>query len=374
MPPEGFEFDAGMAVTYSLDLRSLLAVPMALTHSDPDGTAHESVDAAVGTASQTDQTPVALLAALKRCANRLTVIVQHGHIAAPRAHRVFSLLEDCVIGASAPADDKAVVHAKAWVLRYLSSADAAESHLRVRRSFFDEVLPGREAELVARESELDRLDIPSLNAEGHVSATFAFDAGDGYEASDDSEADDDAAPETPAESLSDLHAKLYLFDRPKRRSSLFVGSANATRSAFSRNVELLLQLEGPTKTAGIEALVGSADVHHDQVTLRQMSADTRERARELRAGSMGSLQFMLPSPALAELGDPLTGDDSQSVGPARPLADLRAQVAEKIAEALRPLLDAEEQAALDRSLEHATRWSAEGGSALRRRQPRGIAR
>lgn len=91
-------------------------------------------------------------------------------------------------------------------------------------------------------------------------------------------------------------------------------------------------------------------------------ADAEEHTRETRAAAMSSLQFMLPSPALAELGDPRIGTGGRFTGPARPLADLRAQVAERIAQELRPLLDAEEQAALGRSLAHATGDPAGDGS------------
>ncbi len=91
-------------------------------------------------------------------------------------------------------------------------------------------------------------------------------------------------------------------------------------------------------------------------------ADAEGHTRETRAAAMSSLQFMLPSPALAELGYPRIGTGGRFIGPARPLADLRAQVAERIAGELRPLLHAEEQAALDRSLAHAMGAPAGDGS------------
>lgn len=421
-PPEGFEFDAAVAVTYSLDLRALLAAPLALSRGGAADAGVAAVDAAIAVSSEAAQTPVGLTAALKRCADKLTVFVQAGHVAAPAAsHPVLSFLEDCVIGVNAPRGG--VVHAKAWVLRYRSSGNPAaaadggclrvlissrnltwdrswdtvvrfdaflddavperasdpswvsmdpladifesllaqaESNIRaappgraqarrerikahrervvslcrdlrdagfacpdgfdrgelhalgiaadelrgsdraffrpfpddasralvispfVRRGFFDNVLPGSAAELVAREQELRDLAIECLRADGHLDKTWVFDGTGGDESDDAGEgADDDAAggsragpdddssdnpaapatQETSSPSLRDLHAKLYLFDRQRQgrqspRSSLFLGSANATNSAFSRNVELLLQLDGPTCKVGIDALVG----------------------------------------------------------------------------------------------------------------------
>ena len=431
-PPDGTVFDAAMAVTYSLDLRALLAVPMALSHSDLAGGAADVVDAAVaavpeavsssgdagaavsqgpaanaprGAGSEAERTPVALLAALKRCAGRLTVMAQGGHISAPpTARRIFSFLEDSVIEVNAPRGG--VVHAKAWVLRYRMAGDgpasSGGSHLRVllssrnltydrnwdtiirldafldaahrsrasdpksiwldeladlfegsaagagarrrnrarlialrgtasvsprfasicampsshvrtasmglactswasmqkppsnggapfhrpfpddstrslvispfvRAGFFSNVLPRCNAELVARASELQHLDVCALRSQGHVGAVAMFDAGAQGESDeaasewrDETTAPTDEAagavgPRHPAPSLSDLHAKLYAFDRPQGRSSLFIGSANATNSAFRRNVEILLQLDGPTRRAGIDALTGSSD-------------------------------------------------------------------------------------------------------------------
>jgi len=429
-PPEGFEFEAAMAVTYSLDLRALLAAPLALSRGGAADAGVAAVDAAMASPGAAVQTPVGLTASLRRCADKLTVFAQVGHVAAPVAsHPVLSFLEDCVIGVSAPRGG--VVHAKAWVLRYRSSGnpaavadsrclrvlissrnltwdrswdtvvrfdaslddaaqerasdpssiwldpladifesllaqaesgsraippERAEAHrervaslcrdlrdakfacpdgfdrgemhalglaadeLRgsdraffrpfpddacralvispfVRRVFFDNVLPGSAAELVTREQELRDLAIECLRADGHLDKTWVFDGTGGDESDDAGEgADDDAAggsragpdddssddptapatQETSSPSLRDLHAKLYLFDRQRQgrqslRSSLFLGSANATNSAFSRNVELLLQLDGPTGKVGIDALVGSPHADRTgEVALRDL--------------------------------------------------------------------------------------------------------
>ena len=41
----------------------------------------------------------------------------------------------------------------------------------------------------------------------------------------------------------DLHAKVFLFD-DQAKTTWFLGSANATKAAFERNVEFLLELKG----------------------------------------------------------------------------------------------------------------------------------
>ena len=58
--------------------------------------------------------------------------------------------------------------------------------------------------------------------------------------------------------LTGLHAKLYLFEN-RRKAHLFVGSANATGAAFFQNTEVLVELIGPRKDCGIDALLGSDD-------------------------------------------------------------------------------------------------------------------
>lgn len=55
--------------------------------------------------------------------------------------------------------------------------------------------------------------------------------------------------------LSGLHAKMWVAD-DGWDVHLWVGSANATEAAFTRNVEFLLQLSGPRSRMGIEALLG----------------------------------------------------------------------------------------------------------------------
>jgi hypothetical protein len=54
-------------------------------------------------------------------------------------------------------------------------------------------------------------------------------------------------------SEQDLHAKLFLFDSSKR-STWFIGSANATKAAFERNVEFLVELRAAGNSARMETV------------------------------------------------------------------------------------------------------------------------
>lgn len=71
----------------------------------------------------------------------------------------------------------------------------------------------------------------------------------------DAEPDPEEAEATePQAPLLGLHAKLYVVDQGWK-SALFTGSANATDSAFSRNIEFLTELGGKKGVVGIEALL-----------------------------------------------------------------------------------------------------------------------
>ena len=56
--------------------------------------------------------------------------------------------------------------------------------------------------------------------------------------------------------LSGLHAKLYISERA-RVAHVFLGSANATETAFRGNVEFLVELTGSTTRLGVEAFLGA---------------------------------------------------------------------------------------------------------------------
>ena len=106
-PPAGFGFESAMAVTYTMNLSSLLAVPAVLTLSGDADSAGEAGDAFE---------PVELIHALRAHASRLTVFSQVGEIALAPSRRAFAFLERTVLPVSAPRGG--VVHPKVWVIRY----------------------------------------------------------------------------------------------------------------------------------------------------------------------------------------------------------------------------------------------------------------
>ena len=120
-PPVGFRFESAMAVTFTLNLRALLAAPAALAieataaHASDDG-AHE---------------PIELLHALRSHANKLTVFAQAGEIALPPPGRVFAFLERTVVPVTAPRGG--IVHPKVWVLRYEAVGAPQDSRSPERR-------------------------------------------------------------------------------------------------------------------------------------------------------------------------------------------------------------------------------------------------
>jgi hypothetical protein len=72
---------------------------------------------------------------------------------------------------------------------------------------------------------------------------------------DDTEPQDSEVNADNIASLAGLHAKVYVIDRGWN-ASVLTGSANATHSAFHRNVEFLTELTGKKKFCGIDAVLG----------------------------------------------------------------------------------------------------------------------
>ena len=134
-PPAGFQLEAAMAVTFTLNLQALLAAPAAFAIAGLRDT----------TADAGGHTPVELIHALRAHAHKLTVFSEAGEIGLPPASRAFAFLERAVVPVKAPRGG--IVHPKVWVLRYDASGDSkdgdtAAQHLRVliasRNLTFDE--------------------------------------------------------------------------------------------------------------------------------------------------------------------------------------------------------------------------------------------
>lgn len=123
-PPVGFGLESAMGVTFTLDLRALLAAPAAFALSGSEGIAED----------RGGHEPIELLHAVRSHADKLSVFSQVGEIALPPSRRVFAFLEKAVIPVRAPRGG--VVHPKVWVLRYEATAGSpdgqpAEYRLRV---------------------------------------------------------------------------------------------------------------------------------------------------------------------------------------------------------------------------------------------------
>lgn len=108
-PPMGYTLDRAIGTTYSLDLMTLLAVPLAFALFDRA----EAKDDLL-------KDPVLLLEALRRYAGRTTVFCNVGQIGTPSGqHPLFIALEPMVTEVRAPKKG-GVFHPKVWVLRFVA--------------------------------------------------------------------------------------------------------------------------------------------------------------------------------------------------------------------------------------------------------------
>lgn len=117
-PPLGYKFDEAIACTYSVDLTTLLTVPLslALPHLDVRKLGQQSA--------------ITLLDAIRRVVGRVTVYANQGQIAAPSGqHLLYGLLEPVLIETRAPLGG--AQHAKFWVLRYQSEEDDQQALFRL---------------------------------------------------------------------------------------------------------------------------------------------------------------------------------------------------------------------------------------------------
>jgi hypothetical protein len=105
----------------------------------------------------------------------------------------------------------------------------------------------RESQLVSRLDELQKLEPTTLAAYRQVYTLSP--------AAEPEDAGTEAASEQPSEVLAGLHAKLYVADAGER-AHVWTGSANASDAAFANNVECLVELAGPRRLCGVEAVLG----------------------------------------------------------------------------------------------------------------------
>lgn len=112
-PPDGYRLDRAVATSYSLDLVTLLAAPLAFTFFDWEDTeGKNSAD------------PIALLESLRRHAQNIYVFSQTGEIKLPPpSQRLVTYLERSVVPVRVPSNKKGesgVFHPKVWLIRYVA--------------------------------------------------------------------------------------------------------------------------------------------------------------------------------------------------------------------------------------------------------------
>ncbi len=105
IPPQGFELQYAIATTYSVDLDTLLSIPVALYYAQTlEGELQEK--------------DLQLIRAIEQTAKRLTVYHQEGQVKVPRAARsIYAHFENSLVAID-PGDAFAAFHPKTWVLRY----------------------------------------------------------------------------------------------------------------------------------------------------------------------------------------------------------------------------------------------------------------
>ncbi len=104
-PPEGYTFDRGVGISFTLNLMTLLVAPLSLALHD------------VANADEALSDPVLLLDGIRNYADRLVLFSQAGYIAIPKqANQLYRFLEEMVVEVRAP--NGGLFHPKIWLLRY----------------------------------------------------------------------------------------------------------------------------------------------------------------------------------------------------------------------------------------------------------------
>lgn len=117
-PPPGYTFVSGIATTFSLDLVTLLTMPLHLAWLSSGEEDDQRVD------------PLRVIEALRRTADKLTVICQRGRMQIPRtASPLMTLLEGMVYEAAAP--HGGAFHPKVWLLRFISGDSSENPRMRL---------------------------------------------------------------------------------------------------------------------------------------------------------------------------------------------------------------------------------------------------
>jgi hypothetical protein len=109
-PPAGYALDRAIGTTFTLDLLALVLTPVAFASFD--------VEAQDG---QTAANPIAMLEAVRRYADRITIFYQAGQSKVPAFRPDFAFFEQSVIPVRAR-HRGGIFHPKVWFIRFLGSA------------------------------------------------------------------------------------------------------------------------------------------------------------------------------------------------------------------------------------------------------------
>lgn len=105
-PPENYELNWAIGTTFSLDLYSLLIIPMSIALYDYSG--EEDISA----------NPIAVLDAVRKMSDRFILFCQSGRISVPKKdNRLFNFLERSIIEVNTP-KESGVFHPKTWLLKF----------------------------------------------------------------------------------------------------------------------------------------------------------------------------------------------------------------------------------------------------------------
>lgn len=107
-PPLGYDLNQAIATTFSLDLLTLLSIPLSFAKFE------------IKSKDELIKDPISVLEAVRRLAGRIHVFCQNGQIKTPSSpNPLFNYLEKMIIEVS-PSHPEGVFHPKIWVLRFVS--------------------------------------------------------------------------------------------------------------------------------------------------------------------------------------------------------------------------------------------------------------
>lgn len=137
----------------------------------------------------------------------------------------------------------------------------------LEREFLEQLVPTKGKHvLISRVESLDKIPNDDLD---RFNSVFTLDPSTELEVPDNS----------PQEVLSGLHAKLYV-EEAENEVRLLVGSGNATNAAFHGNTEFFVELQGPRKICGVDAILGSGNGAKGAIHLRDILVTYSRKEKE----------------------------------------------------------------------------------------------